>query len=144
MPTIKIGLERRTFQRYTLDMPSSIPFHDTYLFAFYRKQLGSVEFLCVFLAGLAIVFVQYLLAVPSELRHLPRVSPFATIWSYVLREPVDSRVRRLILPFARRGEGVVLVYMLGKWGVHVLDANVSFLHLNSQHVNSKFASSLSK
>jgi hypothetical protein len=87
---------------------------------------------CFSIAGFLVTLVQYLLAVPSELRHLPRLSPYATIWSYARREPVDRRVKRHILPFAERGEGVVLVYMLGKWGVHVLDANVrstlSFRH----------------
>ena len=76
------------------------------------------------IAGFIFIFLQYLLAIPSDLRHLPRVSPYATIWSYARRESVDRRVKRLILPFAERGDGVVLVYMLGKWGVHVLDANV--------------------
>jgi hypothetical protein len=32
-----------------------------------------------------------------------------------------------ILPFAGCGEGVVLVNMPGKWGVHVLNANVRSL-----------------
>lgn len=71
-----------------------------------------------------VALISWLVAVPAELHHLPRVSPYAMIWSYARRESVDSRVKRLILPFALRGEGVVLVYMLGKWGVHVLDANV--------------------
>lgn len=79
---------------------------------------------CLGIAGFFVTLVRYLLAVPTDLRHLPKVSPYATIWSYAQREPVDRRVKRLILPFAERGEGVVLVYMLGKWGVHVLDANV--------------------
>ncbi|KAF8636248.1 hypothetical protein AX16_011018 [Volvariella volvacea WC 439] len=79
---------------------------------------------CLGITGSLFILAQYLLAVPSELRHLPRVSPYATIWSYARRESVDRRVKRLILPFAERGEGVVLVYMLGKWGVHILDASL--------------------
>ena len=86
---------------------------------------------CLGIAGFLVTLVQYLLAVPSDLRHLPRVSPYATIWSYARRESVDRWVKRLVLPFAERGEGVVLVYMLGKWGVHVLDANVRLLPLVS-------------
>jgi cytochrome P450 len=106
-------------------MPSSAnPPLDAYLSTFYHKQLASVDLRWLLVVGALFAFVQYLLAVPAELRHLPKVSPYATIWSYARRESVDSRVRRLILPFARRGEGVVLVYMLGKWGVHVLDANL--------------------
>ncbi|KAJ3515318.1 hypothetical protein NLJ89_g1839 [Agrocybe chaxingu] len=94
---------------------------------------GSVEALyrtytwqlwCLSVVGFFYALVQYLLAVPSDLRHLPKVSPYATIWSYAIRESVDRRVKRLIIPFAERGEGVVLVYMLGKWGVHVLDASL--------------------
>lgn len=90
--------------------------------AIYRAYTWQIW--CFGIAGFLGAVVQYLLAVPNDLRHLPRVSPYATIWSYARREPVDRRVKRLILPFAERGEGVVLVYMLGKWGVHVLDAHV--------------------
>ena len=91
----------------------------------YENLAFLVDIRWLFLAGSLIALVQYILAVPSGLRHLPRVSPYATMWSYAIRESVDSRVKRLIMPFAERGEGVVLVYMLGKWGVHVLDADVS-------------------
>ena len=105
-------------------LPSSFHVEINALYHAYTWQLWSFG-----IAGFLFTLVQYLLAVPSELRHLPRVSPYATIWSYARREPVDRRVKRLILPFAERGEGVVLVYMLGKWGVHVLDANVRFLPL---------------
>ncbi|KAF8074653.1 cytochrome P450 4F5 [Lyophyllum atratum] len=103
---------------------SDIPPLDAYLSAFFHKQFASVDLRWLLVAGALFTFVQYMLAVPTELRHLPKVSPYATIWSYARRESVDSRVRRLIMPFATRGEGVVLVYMLGKWGVHVLDADL--------------------
>ncbi|KAJ7439662.1 cytochrome P450 4F5 [Mycena latifolia] len=63
----------------------------------------------------------YQLSCPRKLRHLKRVSPYATLWSYAIRESVDQRIRRLILPIAEQGEGAVAVYMLGKWGVHLLD-----------------------
>lgn len=95
-----------------------------YLAAFQSKHVVLVDFWWLFLLGLLVAFVQYKLSVPADLRHLPTVSPYATILSYARRESVDSRVKRLVMPFARRGEGVVLVYMLGKWGIHVLDANV--------------------
>ncbi|KAG6855941.1 hypothetical protein H0H87_009134 [Tephrocybe sp. NHM501043] len=100
------------------------PSLDAHLTALFHKKLPSVDFLWLSILILLFCFMQYVLAVPAELRHLPRVSPYATIWSYARRESVDSRVRRLILPFARRGDGVVLVYMLGKWGVHVIDATL--------------------
>ncbi|KAG5652534.1 hypothetical protein H0H81_004691 [Sphagnurus paluster] len=104
-------------------MPSSASL-DAFLSAFYNKQLAPIDLRWLVLVGGLYAFVQYLVAVPADLRHLPKVSPYATIWSYARRESVDCRVRRLILPFAKRGEPVVLVYMLGKWGVHVLDANL--------------------
>ncbi|TFK34497.1 cytochrome P450 [Crucibulum laeve] len=97
---------------------------EAYLGSVHSKQLVLVEYWWLALGCLVFAFVQYLLAVPAELRHLPKVSPYATIWSYARRESVDMRVKRLVLPFAQRGEGVVLVYMLGKWGIHVLDANL--------------------
>jgi hypothetical protein len=40
---------------------------------------------CLGIAGFLVTLVQYLLAVPSDLRHLPRVSPYATIWSFARR-----------------------------------------------------------
>ena len=110
-------------------MSSSAPLHDVNLAGFYHKDLIIYDIRLAVLVGILVVLVRYLLAVPQELRHLPRVSPYATIWSYAIRESVDLRVRRLILPFARRGDGVVLVYMLGKWGVHVLDPNVGHGYL---------------
>ncbi|KAH0582491.1 hypothetical protein H2248_010435 [Termitomyces sp. 'cryptogamus'] len=102
-------------------MPTSDLLLDAYFSIPYYRQLASIDFCWCFVLMLLFAFVRYVLAVPAELRHLPKVSPYATIWSYARRESVDSRVRRLILPFAKRGDGVVLVYMLGKWGVHVLD-----------------------
>ena len=116
-------------------MSSSAPLHDVSLAGFYHKKLILYDIRLAILVGTLVALVRYLLAVPQELRHLPRVSPYATIWSYAMRESVDSRVRRLILPFARCGEGVVLVYMLGKWGVHVLDPNVGHSNLPPQTLN---------
>lgn len=113
---------------FALNFPSL----DVYIATFFPEIIHGIlsDFrifsIISFLIGI-ICCVEYLLAVPAGLRHLPKVSPYATIWSYARRESVDSRVRRLILPFAGRGEGVVLVYMLGKWGLHVLDANVRSL-----------------
>ncbi|KAG6918169.1 hypothetical protein DXG01_016154 [Tephrocybe rancida] len=111
-------------------MPTVGPLQDASLSILYYKQPPSIDFRWFLLILLVFVSVQYILAVPADLRHLPRASPYATIWSYARRESVDSRVRRLILPFARRGDGVVLVYMLGKWGVHVIDATVGRLPLH--------------
>ncbi|KAG5643881.1 hypothetical protein DXG03_009511 [Asterophora parasitica] len=104
-------------------MPSTAAL-DAYLSVYFQKPFASVDLRWFLAVGAVFAFVQYLLAVPAELRHLPKVSPYATIWSYARRESVDSRVRRLIIPFAQRGEGVVCVYMLGKWGVHVIDPDL--------------------
>ncbi|KAG6849674.1 hypothetical protein H0H93_006390 [Arthromyces matolae] len=105
-------------------MPSPEPIFDDPLSVLYYRQLAGIDIRYIIALAVLFLSVQYILAVPAELRHLPKVSPYATIWSYACRESVDSRVRRLILPFAQRGDGVVLVYMLGKWGVHILDPNL--------------------
>ncbi|OBZ71768.1 hypothetical protein A0H81_08230 [Grifola frondosa] len=63
-------------------------------------------------------------AVPRALRHLPHVPVLPTLWSYARWEVEDIRITKLLLPFAKRGEPAVLVYMLGQWIVHVLDHNV--------------------
>ncbi|KAH7905603.1 cytochrome P450 [Hygrophoropsis aurantiaca] len=61
-------------------------------------------------------------AVPSSLRHLPCVPLLPLLWSYLSREPDDVRIKRLIMPFADdSSEGVVVVWAMGKWMVHVLD-----------------------
>lgn len=62
---------------------------------------------------------------PKNLRHLPRVSPYPILYSYVIRESVDVRIRRWVMPVAERNnDGVVAVWMLGKWGVHLLDNEI--------------------
>ena len=62
---------------------------------------------------------------PAELNHLPKVPILALLWSYASGEVEEARIKRLILPFANeKGEGVVLVYSLGRWIVHVLDIQV--------------------
>lgn len=76
----------------------------------------------------AIFLVYYItraLSVPSELAHLPRVPVLPTIWSYVKGEVEDVRIKKLVLPYANeKGEGLVLIYALGRWIVHVLDHKV--------------------
>ncbi|KAI5822538.1 cytochrome P450, partial [Schizophyllum commune Tattone D] len=62
---------------------------------------------------------------PAELAHLPRVSVLPLLWSYFTGEVEDVRIKRLLMPFAERGEGVVLVYALGRWIVHVLDEKIA-------------------
>ncbi|KDR84662.1 hypothetical protein GALMADRAFT_133908 [Galerina marginata CBS 339.88] len=63
---------------------------------------------------------------PAELRHLPRAPILPLLWSYISGEVEDIRLKRLILPFANQaGEGVVVVYALGRWIVHVLDHQIA-------------------
>lgn len=75
---------------------------------------------------LIFVFVKWAFTPPAELRHLPRAPIIPLLWSYASGEVEDVRIKRLLLPFANeKGEGVVLVYALGRWIVHVLDHQVS-------------------
>jgi cytochrome P450 len=72
------------------------------------------------LAATLVIF--QLFTVPSHLRHLPRVPIFPLLVSYLSGEVEDMRIKRLILPYANeRGEGLVLVWALGRWMIHLLD-----------------------
>ncbi|KAL1745567.1 cytochrome P450 [Schizophyllum fasciatum] len=44
---------------------------------------------------------------PAELAHLPRVPVLPLLCSYFTGEVEDVRIKRLLLPFAERGEGVI-------------------------------------
>jgi hypothetical protein len=62
------------------------------------------------------------ISVPAQLAHLPRAPLLPLLKSYLRNEPDDVRYRALILPMLDRdGHGIVLVWMLGRWIVHVLD-----------------------
>jgi hypothetical protein len=77
------------------------------------------------IAILAALLINRLLTPPPELRHLPRLSVLPILWSYITGEVEDARIKRLIIPFANKtDEGVVLVYALGRWIVHILDHKV--------------------
>ena len=82
--------------------------------------------LCWSFSSLVIAFVIFRLStVPSHLRHLPRVPIFPLLVSYLSGEVEDVRIKRLILPYANeRGEGLVLVWALGRWMIHILDYKV--------------------
>ncbi|KAJ7471054.1 cytochrome P450 [Mycena latifolia] len=76
--------------------------------------------------ALVVVLIGRLFIVPSGLRHLPRVPIFPLLKSYLAMEPEDVRIRALILPFANdRQAGVVLVWVLGRWMVHILDQQIA-------------------
>ncbi len=66
-----------------------------------------------------------LLRVPPHLRHIPKVPLFPLLLSYFSGEVEEQRVKRLVLPFAKRMQtDVVLVYCLGDWMVQVLETKV--------------------
>jgi hypothetical protein len=91
--------------------------------AFQQLLLDTVTWITVLI--LTIYFVSRFFTPPVHLRHLPRVSILPLLKSYLWGEVEDIRIRRLILPFAnQKGEGVVLVWALGRWMVHILDEKV--------------------
>lgn len=78
------------------------------------------------LSTLVILHVIPRLKCPTCLRHLPRVSMFATLLSLLTGETEERRVKRLMLPVAEEhGAGLVVVWAIGGWYVHVLDFEVS-------------------
>ncbi|KAJ7621207.1 cytochrome P450 [Roridomyces roridus] len=79
----------------------------------------------VLLSGAVVLGVRNLFAVPRELRHLPKVSVIRTLWSFIRGEVEDVRIKKLLLPYANKGEPAVLVYALGRWIVHVLDRKIA-------------------
>ncbi|VDB92600.1 unnamed protein product [Peniophora sp. CBMAI 1063] len=74
------------------------------------------------LCALVAVVCRSVVFIPNDLRHLPRVPILPLLISYLLCESEDKRIRRLVLPYANeKGEGLVLVWALGRWMVHILD-----------------------
>ncbi|KAF3398595.1 Cytochrome P450 4c21 [Penicillium rolfsii] len=63
--------------------------------------------------------------VPKQLRHLPRVSILKLLLSYARGEPDDFRAQKLLMPFSEQGHGLVLVWALGRWIVHVLSHDLA-------------------
>ncbi|KAJ7750445.1 cytochrome P450 [Mycena maculata] len=77
------------------------------------------------LCSTIVLGVRNLFAVPRELRHLPKIPVIPTLLSYVRGEVEDQRIKRLLLPYANRGEPAVIVYALGRWIVHVMDRKIA-------------------
>ena len=68
--------------------------------------------------------------VPRHLRHIPKVPLLPLLFSYISGEVEERRIRRVILPFAQKvNTDVVLVFTLGEWMVHILDAKVTSSHV---------------
>ncbi|KAH7883400.1 cytochrome P450 [Phlebopus sp. FC_14] len=77
---------------------------------------------CCPLAVAALFLLHRTVTPPRAIRHLPCVPILPLLRSYLLREPDDVRFQRLIMPFAdEKGEGVVVVWTLGLWMIHIID-----------------------
>ena len=105
--------------------------HHNDIYAALEDQLYSVSlgwYTCLVLTVLGLYLLLKQLTVPRELSHLPVVPIMPLLWSYAIGEPENERIERLILPFANsKGEGLVVVYALGRWMIHVLDWKVRTL-----------------
>ncbi|KAJ7824618.1 cytochrome P450 [Mycena olivaceomarginata] len=77
------------------------------------------------LSGAVVLGVRHLFAVPKNLRHIPRVPVIPTLLSFARGEVEDVRIKKLLLPYANKGEPAVLVYALGRWIVHILDRKIA-------------------
>ncbi|KAH7908425.1 cytochrome P450 [Hygrophoropsis aurantiaca] len=89
-------------------------------FDFVPQDLARLSWVCA--AAMAALLIQRVFTVPAHLRHLPRVPMLALLISYLSGDTEDVRIKRHILPYANeQGEGLVLVWALGRWMVHILD-----------------------
>ncbi|TFK77992.1 cytochrome P450 [Polyporus arcularius HHB13444] len=80
------------------------------------------DVLLALLAAVAVAIYRWV-RVPEELRHIPKVPILPLLYSYLSGEVEEQRVKRILLPFARRTRtNVVLVFCLGEWMVHVVEA----------------------
>jgi hypothetical protein len=117
------NLSSESFLKEVLDSPL---FNHTIIKESLLEHKGTLvgTFVFVFL----VQFIWSFFTVPSHLRHLPCVPIFTLLKSYLSGDVEDTRIKRLILPFANeKGEGVVLVWALGRWMVHILDEKVWLL-----------------
>ncbi|PFH47753.1 hypothetical protein AMATHDRAFT_6456 [Amanita thiersii Skay4041] len=74
----------------------------------------------------AVLFLCYhVSSVPANLRHLPHIPILPLLISYCKMEAEDVRIKKLILPFATQKKcGVVVVWALGRWTIHILDPKI--------------------
>ena len=79
-----------------------------------------------YILGVSVCYlaIKRLFAVPKELQHIPAVPVLPTLISFARGEVEDVRIKRLLLPYAQKGEPAVLMYALGRWIIHVLDSKV--------------------
>ncbi|TFK36433.1 cytochrome P450 [Crucibulum laeve] len=77
---------------------------------FLEKFLTSYSWLVFFLFLLLFVLLcAKEFTVPSELRHLPKVPILSLLYSYARGEVEDSRIRRLLLPFANKHREDIII-----------------------------------
>ena len=103
-----------------------------------------------YILGVSVCYlaIKRLFAVPKELQHIPAVPVLPTLISFARGEVEDVRIKRLLLPYAQKGEPAVLMYALGRWIIHVLDSKVrrrpfSLCIHNPPHSNGQIAKSIS-
>ncbi|RPD65776.1 cytochrome P450 [Lentinus tigrinus ALCF2SS1-7] len=96
--------------------------------------LSTVDIVLLTLAVLGFGIYR-LLRVPPHLRHIPKVPLLPLLFSYFSGEVEEQRVKRLVLPFAKRMQtDVVLVYCLGDWMVQVLESKLGKQLLENPNV----------
>ncbi|KAF8548818.1 cytochrome P450 [Imleria badia] len=80
-----------------------------------------------YLLGGAVCYLadKRLFAVPEEIRHIPQAPILPTLLSFARGEVEDVRIKKLLLPYAQRGEPAVLMYALDRWIIHVLDSKIA-------------------
>ena len=84
--------------------------------------LNAIMLICATL----FVSIWQFLRVPSHLRHIPTVPILPLLFSYLSGEVEEQRVKRLVLPFAKKMHtDVVLVYCLGDWMVQIIHPKAS-------------------
>ena len=89
-------------------------------------DLSAIVFLLNLMLLISVALFHYCISCPRDLRHLPRVSIIRLLISYLTVEEENHRTQRLLMPFAQRGHGVVVVWALGRWMVHILDEKVGY------------------
>ncbi|VDB92598.1 unnamed protein product [Peniophora sp. CBMAI 1063] len=72
---------------------------------------------------------------PAKLRPLPSVPLIPTIISFLKGESEDVRTRRLVIPTARRHDaGLVRMWALGEWYVHIVDHKLGRLLMEKRDI----------
>lgn len=88
-------------------------------------SLSTIKTHCLAASVLCGFYILRKFICPRHLRHLPRVPLLPTLYSLLSGETEDRRVHRLVLPLAaQNGHGLIVVWALGDWYVHIVDHKV--------------------